>query len=438
MPYYLKHYFMPDFNHKRLRPAAMADGNAALHYLGYVQNVVAGQVLAELIWLDTVPEGLCARDNPETNRHTATPYDGTEAGEALRLPGEQGYPDREGGVATLEQEGQGYWDFLQGLEKIDPRFIYNNPVFPMGPNCGRDPSNPSRIIALASGYGFYHQGLITVKKLLNVRQDVDFNTGNITFVGDIVVHGDVHPGFSLTGSGILVKGQFNGVSIKARGNVVADTGIKGSPEARVTAGLTTRIATCERATIITPGNLVVDGTALHSTLVVGGTLIVKGRLQGGRVCAGGVVYVREKLGHSQGAPTRIVLGYEPLAFTRLRETKLLLHEQEERLESLAKQARKGPQFAEDLAPQQEFVARKIEILEARHKRGWHALAADSRRAARARVIVPGTVYPGVEISIGSAHHMVIDEQQDVFYSLHEEEIVHGFPAIVKNWNPEDA
>lgn len=427
MPYYLKHYFLPDFNHKRLRPMAMADGSTAMHYLGYVQNVVAGQALAELIHMDSVPERFLAQDRAEQPARAV--------GETLPIPSEQGYPEQEETTTTFEQEEKEYWNFLQNLGEIDRRFIYNNPVFPMGPNCGRDPQNPGRIIALANGYVFYHQGLITVKKLLNVRHDVDFSTGNITFVGDMIVHGDVHPGFALTGGAIWVKGRFSGVKIKARGNVVADNGVKGSPEACVRAGLTTRIASCERSTIITPGNLIVDGIALHSNLVVGGSLIIKGRLQGGNVYANGVVYVKEKLGHSQGAPTKIRMGYDPIEYLRIQETLAAAQTQEQKLESLAKRSRKGPQFAADLAPKQEVAARKLEILTARYKKDWCKLMADTRKAARARVIVPGTVYPGVEISIGRAYHKVIDEQQNVFYSLHEEEIVHGFPAIVKNWAP---
>lgn len=433
MPYYLKHYFMPDFNHKRLRPVAMADGSTTMHYLGYVQNVVAGQVMAELEYIDSIPHGVLPQDGPDLSKGAFPQHDSPEAGASLPLPLEVDYPERAGEAETLEQEERGYWDFLQNLETLDPRFIYNSPVFPVGPNCGRDPQNPNRIIALARGYGFYHQGLITVKKLLNVRHNVDFTTGNITFVGDIVVHGDVHPGFSLTGSGIRVKGRFNGGKIKGRGNVVADNGVKGSPQATIKAGLTVRIASCERSTIITPGNLIIDGIALHSNLYVGGSLIIKDRLQGGNAHVGGVVYVKEKLGHSQGAPTNISMGYDPIEYLRLYDIKTQRQEQEQRLDSLTKTARKGPRFAEDCAPQMELASRKLEILGRRHKEGWTKLTSDTRKASRARVIVPGVVYPGVEISIGRAYHKVIDEQRDVFYSLHEEEIVHGYPAIIKDW-----
>ena len=435
MPYYLKHYFMPDFNHKRLRPVAMADGSTAMHYLGYVQNVVAGQVLAELTPLDGIPEGYAAQDETPGALPKAQDAEARDADASLPIPDKHGYPEQEDFAVTLEDEEKEYWDFLQNLDRLDPRFVYNNPVFPLGPNCGRDPKNPNRIIALANGYCFYHQGLITVKKLLNVRQDVDFHTGNITFVGDIVVHGDVHPGFSVTGSSILIKGRLNGGRIKARGNVVAEAGAKGSPDAVIRAGLTVRIASCERATVITSGNLVIDGNALHGTFYVGGSLLSKERLQGGSTHANGIVYVKEKLGNSQGAPTSVALGYNALDFLRLQEIKNMVQVQEETLDNLKKQSRKGPHFEKECAPSIELALRKLEILERMSKAGWRKLSADSRMAARARVIVPGTVYPGVEISIGRAYHKVIDEQQNVFYSLYEEEIVFGSPAVIKNWSP---
>lgn len=425
MPYYLKHYFMPDFNHKRLRPVAMADGSTSMHYLGYVQNVVAGQVLAELISLDDVPAGT----TPPEDIPPLAPPDGQQ----IPLPEEQGYPEH-AGVAHEEEERE-YWDFLQNLRSRDPRFIYDQPIFPLGPNCGRDLRNPNRIIALASGYCFYHQGLITVKKLLNVRQDVGFHTGNITFVGDIVVHGDVYPGFSLNGTSILVKGRIDGGKIHARGNVVGDSGIKGAPDAIIRAGLTVRITNCERATIITPGNLIVDGNALHCTLYVGGSLIINGSLQGGSVYAGNIVYVKERLGHSKGAPTKITLGYDPVEYLRLQDITLMEQEQARKLEDLARDARKGPDFSKECAPFQELAQRKLAILQDARNRSWRKLASVARRANRARAIVPGIIHPGVEIAIGQACHKVIDEQRNIFFSLHEGEIVHGYPAITRNWSP---
>ena len=144
--YYLHHYFDPDFSHVRLTPPEGADGAVDPHYLGYVQNVVAGQVLAEIVDLEQFPD---------TRR--------------------------------------------------DPRFLYRERRLPIGPNCAPHRENPDRIVATSNGYVFYHDGLISVKKMLNVRGNVGFHTGNIMFVGDLAVHGDVLTNFAVHARNVLVK-----------------------------------------------------------------------------------------------------------------------------------------------------------------------------------------------------------------------------------------
>lgn len=419
---------MPDFNHKHLRPMAMVDGGVNAHYLGYVQNVVAGQLLAELVRLDSLPEGVAAQavfpdgaTRPETR-------DGN-----IPLPIEAGYPEPKITEGAAIDENKSYSAFHKNLNILDPRFVYATPVFPQGPNCGRDPANPNRIVALCNGYCFYHNGLITVKKLLNVRQDVNFRTGNILFTGDIVVHGNVFPGFSITGNNILIKGRIDGGSVKAQGAVVSHYGIKGAPTASIRAGGTVRLPYCEQARVVTSGNLIIDGACIHSDLYVGGSVLIKGRLQGGTIHANGLVYVKDQIGDIQGASTRIALGYNPLEFLNLQELNAMLEDQEQKLQGHTRNARKGPLFAEEAAPFIELAGQKIAVLKRLQRTAWHTFSADMRKVCRNRVVVPGKVYPGTEISIGRAYAKIIDEQQDVFFCLHEDEIAHGFPALAKNY-----
>ncbi len=408
MPYYLRHYFSPDFNHKRLRPVAMADGNVNDRYLGYVQNVVAGQVLAELVYLDALPEGMTAMDQ--------APCDAVPLSPAPDSPGETDPPD------------------LAADDKSDlaPRYIYADPVFPEGPNCGRDPKNPNRIISLANGYCFYHQGLITVKKLLNVRQDVNFHTGNILFVGDVVVHGNIFPGFSLYGSDVLVKGRVDGGTVRAQGKITCQDGVKGAPKALLQAGGTIHLSYCEQARIVTAGDVIIDGACMHSELYVGGSLIVKGRLQGGVAHVGGLVYVKEQLGGGQNAPTRICLGYNPLDYLRLQETEEYLTAQKEKLRYFEGRSRMGQHHAQECAPLQELAARKFAVAQQLRQFYWRAFSADAVISEKSRVVVPGAVYPGVEISISKAYLKIVDQQKDVFFRLHEDEVTYNYPALAAN------
>lgn len=418
MPYYLRHYFQPDFNHVHVRPVPMADGSTDAYYLGYVQNVVAGQVLAEIVQLEAASED----DTSERQIVADGPAD------ALPIP-EMGVTDETAVPAQYD-----YNNFIRNISEVDSRFIYEAPVFPLGPNCARDPQNPNRIISLINGFCFYHNGLITVKKLLNVRQDVDFRTGNIIFTGNVLVHGDVKTGFKLTGGNLLVKGRVDGGQLRASGSVVVHGALKGAPSALIDAKGIVRLSSCEQARVITRGNLVIDGNCMHSELFVGGSLIVKGRLQGGMVHAKGVVYVKDQLGNAQGAPTKIALGYNPIEYLHLQELNQLYQNQSQKLQYHVARARKGPIFAAESAPYQELAHQKLAAIKSMQSAAWRRFSQDERSADHTRVLVLGTVWPGVEISIGRAYYKVIDEHRDVFFALHEDEVVNGSPALAKNFS----
>ena len=66
-----------------------------------------------------------------------------------------------------------------------------------------------------------------MKHLLNVRQDVSFQTGNIHFVGDMCVHGSVRAGFSVHANNVRIMGMVEGGCVKARRDLVIDVGARG-------------------------------------------------------------------------------------------------------------------------------------------------------------------------------------------------------------------
>ena len=452
MAYYLHHYFTPDFNHKHLRPVPLADGNVDAFNLGYVQNVVAGQVLADLTPLpennadadvvfdqDTLDFFDSLPPSGPTGRRSTSSADASEDAPAEEreeaansgadarfhsLSPARTIPEDAAEVisSTLELD-------IPGEAKLDPRYIYDTPVFPMGPNCGRDPENPNRIVAEATGYCFYNEGLITVKKLLNVRQPVNFATGNILFAGDIVAHEDIFPGFHLCGNDILIKGRIDGAFIRARGSITCESGIKGAPTATMDAEGTIRLAFCESAVIKTDGNLVIEGNCLHSTIYAGGSVIIKGRLQGGMIHAGNIVYAREQIGDAQGAVTRITLGYNPIRLLCKQETEAEIKVQSERKAGYERRSRRGPLFAEECAPLIELAARKVDLLQARLSRARKELIVDQSQAEKCRVVVPGTVHSGTEIRIGKAYFKVVDAYSNCHFRLREDEIDVAYPAI---------
>ena len=384
--YYLLHYFDPEFSHTSLSPVEEADGSVNTRYLGYVQNVVEGQVLAELIDLDDA---------------------------AANVPG----------------------------AKRDPRFVRSEKTLPIGPNCAAHPHNPDKIIALSNGYVFYHKGLISVKKMLNVRSHVGFHTGNIFFVGDLAVYGDVQTGFSVKAANILVKGHIESSKVKGVGDVVCLSGVKGDntsalkdepeklddtdrvPSTLVEAGNNLRLPFCEHVQLRARGNVIIDGSCLHSTLYVGGNLVVKGRLQGGTVYANGLVYVEGQLGSDYTVPTRIMMGYSPFEFLSLQKIESQIAWLKDRLAFFEKMAARNEVMRQEYAPRIELMSHKLKIALSRHNALWRKFAVDEQNAPKCRVVVTGKVMPGCEIGIAKAYYRTTHMDTDVSFALVGDDVV---------------
>lgn len=382
--YYLHHYFDPDFSHMNLVPVEGLGGSADPRFLGYVQNAVAGQVLAELIDLDAFPN-----------------------------------------------------------VKRDPRFLYPTRHLPIGPNCEPHKENPDKIVAAANGYVFYHNGLISVKKLLNVRSNVGFHTGNIFFVGDLAVHGDVQTGFAVQAGNVLVKGHIESAKVKGAGDVVCLSGVKGDntsavsedpqktagadeaqvPSTLIEANGNIRIPFCEHVQLRARGNIIIDGSCMHSTLYVEGNLVIKGRLHGGAVYANGLVYVEGQLGSDYSVPTKIMMGYNPFDFLTLQKLENQIAYLEDKLAFFEKMAGRNHVMEQEYAPRIELMAAKLQIAMAKHRDLWRKFAIDEENAPKCRIVVPGKVMPGCEIGIARAYFKTDRMDSDTTFQLVDDEII---------------
>lgn len=75
-----------------------------------------------------------------------------------------------------------------------------------------------------------------VKPLLDIPGDVDFSTGNINFVGDVFIHGDICAGFTVRAMGsITVDGVVMSSTVEAGGDLVVTRGVQGDNQAVIKA-----------------------------------------------------------------------------------------------------------------------------------------------------------------------------------------------------------
>ena len=380
MLYYIKHFFDPDLDH--LHPASDAEivqkKGLDLFNLGYVQNVVKGQILAEIVPLDPTEED--------------------------SLP--------------------------------DQRFVTRTIEFPAGQNTFVHPKYPQFLLAATNGYVFYHEKRITVKSLLNVRQDISFRTGNINFVGDMAVHGSVRSGFSILGNNIRIMGMIEGGIAHATQNMIVDGGARGnvSDHCLIDAGGKLLANFLEGMEARVSGNVVVNKYCLNCDVYGGNNLLVKENLNGGNINICSSIYVGKKLGNEAGNSTVVLLGYDPDNIRRLHK-----------IESFVAVLSQNIMYLNTLAPHisatKKEVSRHIysvikqrDALVELSKKIPVSLIQDFKTLSQCRLICPGTVYPGVKIFFGDTSLTVNQTFENVLFRLDKYRVV--VEPIVSAGSPE--
>lgn len=149
------------------------------------------------------------------------------------------------------------------------------------------------LTSAADGCIEYKNMMLSVSEVFIVHGDVGSASGNVDFLGTVVVQGDVREGFSVKAGGdINVRGMVEGATMEAGGNIAIAYGMNGMNRGRLTAGGSISTQYIENSTVKCGENLR-TGAVLNSVVTAGDSIIVRGKrglLAGGRAQAGRQIY----------------------------------------------------------------------------------------------------------------------------------------------------
>jgi uncharacterized protein len=170
-------------------------------------------------------------------------------------------------------------------------------------------------IATREGQVFLKSRILNVSPIYTVAHDVDLNTGNISFNGTIVVHGNVLSGFTLKArENITVKGVVEGATLIAGGNIYIREGIKGRGTGRVQCKGELVTSFIESGNIECHGNMQVQTSIINSNVICYSKVILGGRK--GVIVGGSVLGARGiecvETGSRLGVSTEVIVGDKPL------------------------------------------------------------------------------------------------------------------------------
>ncbi|MGE5552318.1 MAG: DUF342 domain-containing protein [Betaproteobacteria bacterium] len=294
--------------------------------------------------------------------------------------------------------------------------------------------NPDELVALVSGQVVVVGEKVHVLPVCEVRGDVDFSTGNIEFVGSVVIRGSVTSGFIIKAAGnVEVKGSVEAATIVAEEDIIIHRGVQGADRGRLV-GKNIQARFIQNCRVEATGDVVVDEALMYADVEAQGRVETrgsKGRIVGGTVRAVKGVVARV-IGSKLGTHTEIMVGVNPEVRAELERVTQELAQRERQLDEVVKSIRLIREAA--AAGRQlpggdgERLTRLLTAMNQLNK------AVDTLRVRQEelRVLVSiatagtvralETVFPGVKITIGPLSLLVQDEVAKALFYVEGGEI----------------
>lgn len=204
---------------------------------------------------------------------------------------------------TLPTEGEPGTD-VRG--KTLRQIVGKKAKFTIGTNTGIS-EDELHVLALAEGNLNYRGGTFHIDQVVTIQGDVDASVGNISFVGDVIVKGEVLEGFKISSNAnIIVAGNVNGATLEADGDITIK---KGCINSNVMAHGSITANFCEYSDLNSDGD-VTSGNFVVCNVYCGGTLSTKGNnggLLGGKYTCLNSVSV-SNIGTKHYIPTLLTIG----------------------------------------------------------------------------------------------------------------------------------
>lgn len=112
------------------------------------------------------------------------------------------------------------------------------------------------LISQKSGHITFANGKFQVEPVLKINGNVDNNTGNLDYEGDIFITGDVRNGFSIKATGCIdIRGSVEGAQITAHGPITIASGVSGNGRGSLTSDSDVKCRYLEHCTVYAGGSV---------------------------------------------------------------------------------------------------------------------------------------------------------------------------------------
>jgi uncharacterized protein (DUF342 family) len=290
------------------------------------------------------------------------------------------------------------------------------------------------IVANINGQVLVVNGKINVEPVYTVDGGVNLKSGNVDFLGTVVINGDVEDGFFVKAAGnIEVNGTVEKAELISEGNIIVTQGITGKGEGVIKAGHSVWAKFIENTAVESGDLVIVSDGIINCRVDAVKRVLCQGKratIVGGRVRASEEINAKTLGSPVSGTETVLEVGFDPKLKTILahlaREKERARKEFEglqrniQTLVNIKKQRKTLPEDKE--AALGEFLAQRQTIIGGIKKIDEEL--ADAQEAldktdVRGRVSASAKVYPGVRVVVRDIHEDVRNEYKAVTFVLED-------------------
>lgn len=275
------------------------------------------------------------------------------------------------------------------------------------------------LVAGISGRLCYDKHNIYIAPLLVIEEDVDSSTGNIEFVGSILINGSVKNGFKVKASGnIEIHGSVEAAYLEAEGDISVWYGIQGIDKGTVKTNGNLVAKFIQNAKVEATGNVIAEAI-MHSQVAANNVYVEKGKglIVGGQIIAGHYISATT-IGSSMATHTDLQIGIPPHIMSEFKHIEKSYFALTEELNKMSQSVTflTNKQAKGELPPDKLELLRKLLVTRQQTQNNHRELASKYKELSESmqdttggQIRVKNILHSGSKITMGSLVKYIFEE-----------------------------
>lgn len=289
----------------------------------------------------------------------------------------------------------------------------------------------TELTAEINGQVVFSNNKISVEPVYRVNGDVSLETGNIVFLGSVIVSGNVQDNFTVKAAGnIEIKGTVQKAFLEAEGDIIVRQGVAGREGARIEStggGVYAKFA--QSCTIVAEKDVIIPEGIMHSNVDAGERVISVGRrarIMGGQIRAGDEINARY-IGAEAATKTEVRVGINPKVLQQISDLESQKEKYQEEIDEMQKniQTLESQQKAKKLNKEKEKMLKDMTGRRGKLEKRISDIDQDLEELnsyidmleQKGKICAERTAFPGVDIYVKYEEFQLKDPYNNVKFSL---------------------